>query len=62
MNDDEIGAVDLDSCPYKRPLANYCRCDVCRKCGFRKHTAIHAPVYGEPPGSKPLGHRFEAKE
>lgn len=51
------GAVDLDACPT-RGRRRLCRCGACLKCGFPKHTAVHGPVYGQPPGSKPWGHEF----
>ena len=50
------GAVDLELCP----ALGRCRCEKCRICGYHKHTAVHGPVYGEPPGSKPFGHEFVA--
>jgi hypothetical protein len=34
--------------------------DKCRLCGFPEHMAIHMPVYGAPPHSKPWGHCFES--
>lgn len=48
------GAVDLKDCP-NRPRR--CRCGKC-KCGHQKHTAIHGPIYGQPPGSEPYGHEY----
>ena len=50
------GAVDLSECPTG--AGNRCRCDRCRVCGYRKHMAVHGPMYGEPPGSKPWDHEF----
>lgn len=50
------GAVDFNECPwYTRRI---CRCGLCAKCGFSKHTAIHGPIYGQPPGSEPYDHEF----
>lgn len=51
------GAVDLSECPYKHACA--CR-PRCRKCGYGKHAAVHGPVFGQPPGSKPYDHEYEA--
>jgi hypothetical protein len=58
---DRDGAVDLDEC-HTRYWQNICHCDYCVVCGHAKHTAIHGPMYGQPPGSAPWGHRFRAKE
>jgi hypothetical protein len=57
---EEPGGVDLNACP----MAGYrrCWCGTCRICGFPKHTAIHAPLLHQPPGSKPWGHVFQPKE
>ena len=49
------GAVDLSECPRKR---NRCECGRCVVCGFQKHMAVHGPVFGAGPGSKPWGHEF----
>lgn len=35
-----------------------CKCGKCVVCNFPKHSAIHAPFYGSPPGSEPYGHEF----
>lgn len=48
------GAVDLSECRDTR-----CGCEKCAVCGFRKHTAIHGPLFGCPPGTRPYGHKFE---
>lgn len=55
------GAVDINSCPnrYSRWGVVYCGCLPCKVCGFTKHWAIHGPLAGEPPGSKPWGHEYE---
>lgn len=55
------GAVDLCSCPNRRYRLNRWRCDCgkCIVCGHQKHTAIHGPFYGQPPGSKPYGHEYK---
>lgn len=53
------GAIDYKECPNYRPAnlrTNKCKCEVCSVCGFHKHDAIHGPLYGAPPGSKPWGH------
>jgi hypothetical protein len=55
-DDDETGAVDLKACFYQR---GRCRCGKCAICGHQMHMAIHGPSYGEQPGSKPWGHRFQ---
>jgi hypothetical protein len=52
------GAVDFSECPSPRR----CPCGHCDLCGYPKHSGIHGPVYGEPPGSKPWGHAFVPKE
>jgi hypothetical protein len=56
---DAKGAVDTRKCP-KFPRVGNCRCGKCVRCGFQKHTGIHGPFYGKPPGSKPYGHEFKA--
>jgi hypothetical protein len=48
------GAVDVFDCPS----GGKCKCGKCMVCGFHKHTAIHGPVNGGGPGSKPYGHAF----
>ena len=54
----EEGAVDLDECTSLRG----CTCKpVCLICGFGKHSAVHGPVAGKPPGSAPWGHRFQSE-
>lgn len=53
---EKMGAVDLYEC--YRP----CKCEICRVCGYRKHTAVHGPFLGQLPGSKPWGHQFVSKE
>lgn len=55
------GAVDLDDCPDRKPRParrTMCSCGRCAVCGHPKHTAIHGPIYGQPPGSRPYGHQF----
>jgi hypothetical protein len=49
------GAVDFRECDR---AVGRCRCGRCAVCGNQKHTAIHGPLCGQPPGSKPWGHRF----
>ncbi len=53
------GAVDLDACTTRRKTI--CHCQKCAVCGWGKHMAIHGPLYGQPPGSKPWGHEFKPK-
>ena len=59
------GAVDLDNCPTqwreRRWQGVHCACGLCAKCGYPKHSAIHGPLYRQPPGSKPYGHEFVPK-
>jgi hypothetical protein len=58
----EHGAVDFNECPrsgYVRSL-NYCECGHCAVCGFPKHTTVHGPSYGQPPGSEPYDHQYVA--
>ncbi len=57
---EETGAVDDAECPQRGGLR--CRCGKCARCGHPKHTAIHGPLYGQPPGSKPYGCRYEPEE
>lgn len=61
------GAIDFNECPYLqraklRARSGTCRCERCAVCGHHKHTGIHGPRYGEPPGSEPWGHEFQPKE
>lgn len=60
MDVPEAGAVDWDACPTRRYDGwNRCSCGECEMCGNQKHTAIHGPLLGQPPGSKPYGHEFK---
>lgn len=52
------GAVDLDACPSRTPKLRRCRCEKCDVCGQPKHSAVHGPSFGDPPGSKPWGHEY----
>lgn len=68
------GAVDLDECPDIQFVREYrerysgrgwrhlgslpCKCGKCAICGYPKHSGIHAPFYGRPPGSEPYGHEY----
>ncbi len=53
------GAVDLTECQLRNTGRwKSCKCEFCARCGQRKHVAVHGPFYGEPPGSKPWGHKF----
>jgi len=59
------GAVDVDACPragHRRGAGIPCRCGLCLVCGFPKHSAVHGPAWGEPPGSRPWGHEFRPAE
>lgn len=56
------GAIDGDLCTT-RIRNGQCRCKPkCAVCGKGPHSAIHGPVYGQPPGSKPWGHEYVPKE
>lgn len=52
------GAVDLNECPN---AVNHCKCGMC-VCGYSKHMAVHGPLYGQPPGSRPYHHEFVPRE
>lgn len=62
------GAVDLDACPTRGraapigkrgpPCWSCCCQPKCAVCGFGEHMAIHGPLYGAEPGSKPWGHEY----
>jgi len=60
------GALDLSECPgLSQPPRKWarkrgCKCGVCAVCGFPKHCALHGPLYGQPPGSKPYAHAYQA--
>lgn len=57
--DEMSGAVDLSECPKSQTMRP-CKCQPkCRICGFGKHMAVHGPVNGGGPGSKPFGHEYE---
>ena len=56
----QLGAIDISYCPTKRETP--CRCGPCEACGFGPHMAIHGPVFGQPPGSRPWGHMYQARE
>jgi hypothetical protein len=55
------GAVDISECPRFRGILgpSYCRCGKCSICDFPKHSGVHGPVFGSPPGSEPWGHEFK---
>jgi hypothetical protein len=55
------GAVDLGSCQKSlyRWGRWHCDCGKCSVCGHQKHTGIHGPFYGHPPGTKPYGHEYK---
>lgn len=50
-------SVDLKECRWR-----ICKCGVCAVCGHPKHTAIHGPFLGEPPGGPPWGHQYVPME
>ena len=57
-------SVDFDSCPNQRTNGRgttWCACKpVCAVCGFRKHTAVHGPRYGQSaPESPPYDHEYQ---
>jgi hypothetical protein len=59
---DRTGAVDWRLCPFRGGRNDRCRCgEFCERCGEPKHMAIHGPLFGEPDGSIPYGHRFVAR-
>lgn len=49
------GAVDLNECPHK---VGHCKCGECAICNYQKHSSLHGPFFGEPPGSEPYDHEF----
>ncbi len=56
------GAVDFSECPKwqkPNPRRYKCKCGACAKCEFPKHSSVHGPAYGEPPGSQPWHHEYE---
>ncbi len=54
-------AINIEDCPGGG--GDRCRCEICACCGYRKHAAIHGPVWrtgklmDEPYG----GHEFKPK-
>ena len=57
-----MGAIDINACPRGPRKYHPCRCAPCITCGFGKHTAVHGPVLGQPPGTKPWGHEYDTGE
>lgn len=56
------GAIDTDRCPtrFKGRNKTDCKCKpVCIVCGFGPHAAVHGPLYGQPPGTKPWKHEYQ---
>lgn len=54
------GAVDLAACQKRWGPTGKCRCTpICRICGHGPHMAVHGPLMGQSPGTKPWGHEFE---
>lgn len=61
------GATDTEACPTRfrnrGPASAECRClPPCVICGYGEHAAIHGPLFGQPPGSKPWGHEFKPED
>lgn len=55
------GAIDISKCGNWRGWRlRECMCAPCIKCGWGPHMAIHGPLDGHPPGSKPWGHEYLA--
>lgn len=58
------GGLDMFDCPTKKGRrAKYpsCLCKPkCAICGFGPHMAIHSHGLGQPVGSEPVGHEYEA--
>ena len=52
------GATDVDNCPT-RGRNDMCRCTPKCVCGFGPHAAVHGPIKGHPPGSRPWGHLYQ---
>jgi hypothetical protein len=53
------GAIDFNECPEGGITGwKKCQCGTCAVCGWPKHCALHGPLYGQPPGSKPYDHEF----
>jgi hypothetical protein len=59
---DQDGAVDESECRHVGPRWPYCLCGRCEVCGEHKHMAVHLPLFGQPPGSRPWGHRFVPRD
>ena len=59
------GAIDLDACTTRRRYgrqgtSGLCRCEPkCSVCGYGPHVAVHGPLYGQLPGSRPAGHEYQ---
>jgi len=52
------GATNWHAC-LTRTTGGTCRCQPrCAVCGFGEHSAVHGPVFGQPPGSTPWGHAY----
>ena len=57
------GAIDLDACTTRQgPWGpSLCRClPKCAVCRWGPHSGVHGPLYGQPPGSRPAGHEYQA--
>lgn len=55
------GAVDLNECPYEDDKWDIpCKCGICTVCGYPKHCSAHGPFRGQPPGSQPYDHEYQA--
>ena len=60
------GAIDFDECFGRKVRTSHgnpgrCSCGVCAICGQMKHTAVHGPIAGQPPGTKPYDHEYEPR-
>ena len=57
----ESGALDILSCPNRDRWGD-CRCTpVCAVCGWPPHSSVHGPIFRAEPGSRPVGHEYQAE-
>lgn len=61
-SNEQRGAVDFSQCPGidGRTRWGRCPCGKCASCGHPKHSAVHGPFFGQPPGSEPWDHEYVA--
>ncbi len=52
--------IDVWNCPTRTRKFFNCACEICAVCGFRKHTAIHGSVMGQP--DRFYGHPFVQRD